>query len=170
MLREGLRPTETDWSESRSCAARKTHAAHAPIAEARTLPLTTTRTTTRTGPDWPCQVKTPGSYDWERSAAKWLRELVPFYASRDPNRIADCVYRLFGSQVEYCTNLVFERRAALDRLHERLLDLNRSIGHPDKIAIIFGRAALRLSKLSHSPTTQYVRSPVFTSEKRLKPA
>ncbi|GAA3832106.1 hypothetical protein ACFS5L_44990 [Streptomyces phyllanthi] len=27
--------------------------------------------------DWPCQVKPPGSYDWERSAAKWLRELVP---------------------------------------------------------------------------------------------
>lgn len=36
-----------------------------------------TLTTTRTRPDWPCQVKTPGSYDWERSAAKWLRELVP---------------------------------------------------------------------------------------------
>lgn len=34
-------------------------------------------TTTRTRPDWPCQVKTPGSYDWERSAAKWLRELIP---------------------------------------------------------------------------------------------
>ncbi|MET9444589.1 hypothetical protein [Streptomyces sp. NPDC006610] len=34
-------------------------------------------TSTRPGPDWPCQVKTPGSYDWERSAAKWLRELVP---------------------------------------------------------------------------------------------
>lgn len=30
-----------------------------------------------TGADWPRQVKTPGSYDWERSAAKWLRELVP---------------------------------------------------------------------------------------------
>ncbi|MEU1414645.1 hypothetical protein [Streptomyces sp. NPDC005731] len=27
--------------------------------------------------DWPCQVKMPGSYDWERSAVKWLRELVP---------------------------------------------------------------------------------------------
>lgn len=39
-------------------------------------------TTTRISPDWPCQVKTPGSYDWERSAAKWLRELVPSrYAS-----------------------------------------------------------------------------------------
>ncbi|MBY8868065.1 MULTISPECIES: hypothetical protein [Streptomyces] len=34
-------------------------------------------TTTRISPDWPCQVKTPGSYDWERSAARWLRELVP---------------------------------------------------------------------------------------------
>ncbi|KAB1139783.1 hypothetical protein F7R91_38675 [Streptomyces luteolifulvus] len=41
-----------------------------------------TLTTTRTRPDWPCQVKIPGSYDWERSAAKWLRELVPArYAS-----------------------------------------------------------------------------------------
>ena len=39
-------------------------------------------TSMRTSPDWPCQVKTPGSYDWERSAAKWLRELVPArYAS-----------------------------------------------------------------------------------------
>lgn len=39
-------------------------------------------TTTRISPDWPCQVKTPGSYDWERSAARWLRELVPArYAS-----------------------------------------------------------------------------------------
>ncbi|GGZ84706.1 hypothetical protein GCM10010389_23780 [Streptomyces echinoruber] len=34
-------------------------------------------TTTRISPDWPCQVKTPGSYDWERSAVRWLRELVP---------------------------------------------------------------------------------------------
>ncbi|MET7287955.1 hypothetical protein [Streptomyces sp. NPDC005573] len=43
-----------------------------------TMPLTSTRV----GPDWPCQVKTPGSYDWERSAAKWLRELIPArYAS-----------------------------------------------------------------------------------------
>ncbi|MEU3982102.1 hypothetical protein AB0F77_18695 [Streptomyces sp. NPDC026672] len=33
--------------------------------------------TTRLSPDWPRQVKTPGSYDWERSAVRWLRELVP---------------------------------------------------------------------------------------------
>ncbi|WP_075779466.1 hypothetical protein [Streptomyces acidiscabies] len=34
-------------------------------------------TTTRLSPDWPRHVKTPGSYDWERSAVKWLRDLVP---------------------------------------------------------------------------------------------
>ncbi|MFC9927655.1 hypothetical protein [Streptomyces sp. NPDC127190] len=44
--------------------------------------MTLTSTRTRISPDWPCQVKTPGSYDWERSAAKWLRELIPArYAS-----------------------------------------------------------------------------------------
>lgn len=28
-------------------------------------------------PDWPCQVKVPGSHDWERTAARWLRDLLP---------------------------------------------------------------------------------------------
>ncbi len=42
--------------------------------EAKTMALTTYSPISS---DWPCQVKTPGSYDWERSAAKWLRELVP---------------------------------------------------------------------------------------------
>lgn len=27
--------------------------------------------------DWPCQVKAPGSHDWERTAARWLRDLLP---------------------------------------------------------------------------------------------
>ncbi|MEU0373336.1 hypothetical protein ABZ070_24320 [Streptomyces sp. NPDC006283] len=34
-------------------------------------------TLTPIGPDWPCQVKTPGSHDWERTAARWLRDLLP---------------------------------------------------------------------------------------------
>ena len=49
----------------------------------------------------------------------WLRELVPFYASSDPNLIVDRVYRLFFSQVEYCTNLIFKERAAVDRMWKR---------------------------------------------------
>jgi hypothetical protein len=42
-------------------------------------------------------------------------------------------------QVEFCDNLIFRRRAALDMLGERLLDANRTIGQPDKITVIFGR-------------------------------
>ncbi|MFZ3474637.1 hypothetical protein ACODT3_02890 [Streptomyces sp. 4.24] len=28
-------------------------------------------------PDWPSQVKRPGNHDWERTATRWLRDLVP---------------------------------------------------------------------------------------------
>ncbi|MCB5167547.1 hypothetical protein LG634_22295 [Streptomyces bambusae] len=28
-------------------------------------------------PDWPCQVKAPGTRDWERTAMRWLRDLLP---------------------------------------------------------------------------------------------
>ena len=45
----------------------------------------------------------------------------------------------FFSQVEYCDNLIFHRRAALDQLGQRLLDANRTIGQPKKISTIFGR-------------------------------
>ncbi|KOU41785.1 hypothetical protein ABT144_08585 [Streptomyces sp. NPDC002039] len=32
---------------------------------------------TALSPDWPCQVKAPGSHDWERTATRWLRDLLP---------------------------------------------------------------------------------------------
>jgi hypothetical protein len=76
--------------------------------------------------------------DIEACAHRGLAQLVPFFTDRE-RRHQGFGYRLFVSQVEYGTNLIFERHAALVRLHERLLDLNRSIGHPDKIAVIFGR-------------------------------
>lgn len=38
-----------------------------------------------------------------------------------------------------CDNLIFHRRAAVDELTERLLDLDCSIGQPKKITMIFGR-------------------------------
>ncbi|MFD3579570.1 hypothetical protein [Streptomyces sp. NPDC058644] len=28
-------------------------------------------------PDWPCQVNPPGTQDWERTAMRWLRDLLP---------------------------------------------------------------------------------------------
>jgi len=69
---------------------------------------------------------------------KWLAHLTPFFTARERQH-AGCQHRLFFSQVEYCDNLIFRRRAALDNLGERLLDANRTIGQPDKITIIFGR-------------------------------
>lgn len=74
----------------------------------------------------------------EACAHRWLAQLVPFFTDHERRR-GGCGHRLFVSQVEYCTNLVFHRRAALDRMSERLLDLNRTIGRPDKLSTVFGR-------------------------------
>jgi hypothetical protein len=104
--------------------------------------------------------------DLEVPLQRWLRDLVPFYASPDPNRISDCVYRLFCSQVEYCTNLIFKDRAALDRVADRLLDLNRSIGRPDKLSTIFGRRITRAYRggLKTQIADHHLGNPVIRSE------
>jgi len=69
---------------------------------------------------------------------KWLAAFTPFFTARE-RREANCQHRLFFSQAEYCDNLIFFRRAAVDELAERLLDMNRTIGQPKKITMIFGR-------------------------------
>jgi len=69
---------------------------------------------------------------------KWLAAFTPFFTEKERQQ-AGCQHRLFFSQVELCDNLIFRRRAALDRLGDRLLDANRTIGQPNKITVIFGR-------------------------------
>jgi hypothetical protein len=71
-------------------------------------------------------------------AHRWLAQLVPTLTAMEQRRHG-YGFRLFVSQVEYCDNLIFHERAALDRLHERLLDANRTIGRPDRLAFIYGR-------------------------------
>jgi hypothetical protein len=73
---------------------------------------------------------------------KWLARLTPFFTASEREH-AGCQHRLFFSQVEFCDNLIFRRRAALDKLGERLLDANRTIGQPNKITVIFGRKITR---------------------------
>jgi hypothetical protein len=80
--------------------------------------------------------------DLARCAQKWLRAFTPFFTPTE-RREAACQHRLFLSQVEYCDNLIFQRRAALDALSERLFDANRTIGQPTKLATIFGRKVTR---------------------------
>jgi hypothetical protein len=78
------------------------------------------------------------AHDIDRCAQKWLRAFTPFFTPTE-RRTASCQHRLFFAQVEYADNLIFDRRAALDALGERLLDANRTIGQPTKLATIFGR-------------------------------
>jgi hypothetical protein len=76
--------------------------------------------------------------DLVKCGQKWLAALTPFFTPRE-RREGGCQHRLFISQAEYCDNLIFFRRAALDGLAQRLLDMNRTIGQPNKITVIFGR-------------------------------
>src|SRR6058998_1676990 len=76
--------------------------------------------------------------DLSRCGRKWLFQLTPFFTERERKQ-AGVEHRLFFSQVEYCDNLIFSRRAAVDQLSQRLLDANRTIGQPNKITVIFGR-------------------------------
>ena len=76
---------------------------------------------------------------------KWLACLTPFFKESE-RKEAGCQHRLFFSQVEYCDNLIFHRRAALDQLGQRLLDANRTIAQPKKITMIFGRKVTKQYK------------------------
>src|SRR5437879_1648573 len=69
---------------------------------------------------------------------KWLNTFTPFFTEKERKQ-AGCQHRLFFAQVEYCDNLIFHRRVALDAMSERLLDANRTLGQPNKITVIFGR-------------------------------
>jgi hypothetical protein len=76
--------------------------------------------------------------DLLRCGQKWLAAFTPFFTAKE-RQYAGCQHRLFFAQVEYCDNLIFHRRAAVDELTQRLLDMNRTIGQPKKITMIFGR-------------------------------
>ena len=83
--------------------------------------------------------------DLLRCAHKWLSRLIPFFSPKE-RREAGCWHQLFFAQVEYCDNLIFRRRTALDELGERLHHANRMIGRPDKLTVIYGR---RVTKQYH---------------------
>lgn len=95
---------------------------------------------------------------------RWLAQLVPFFTP--DQRRHGCGYRLFVSQAEYCTNLIFHRRAALDRMAERLFDLNRTIGRPDKLSTIFGRRITKRYRagLKTQIADYHLANPVIRSE------
>jgi hypothetical protein len=98
---------------------------------------------------------------------KWLARLTPFFTAGERQQ-AGCQHRLFFSQVEFCDNIIFHRRAALDKLGERLLDANRTIGQPDKITTIFGRKVSKRyrGKLQTEIADMKLPNPVIRSHYR----
>ena len=98
---------------------------------------------------------------------KWLARLTPFFTETERKQ-AGCQHRLFFSQIEFCDNLIFHRRAALDKLGERLLDANRTIGQPNKITVIFGRKVTKQyrGKLQTEIEDMNLPNPVIRSHYR----
>jgi len=98
---------------------------------------------------------------------KWLTALTPFFTAQERKQ-AGCQHRLFFAQVEYCDNLIFHRRTALDELGERLLDANRTIGQPNKITTIFGRKVTKKyrGKLQTEIEDMDLPNPVIRSHYR----
>ena len=70
--------------------------------------------------------------------------LTPFFTERERKQ-AGVEHRLFFSQIEFCDNLIFSRRAAVDGLSQRLMDANRTIGQPNKLSVIFGHKISQIS-------------------------
>jgi hypothetical protein len=100
---------------------------------------------------------------------RWLARFTPFFTEQE-RRYAGCQHRLFFSQIEFCDNLIFRRRAALDKLGERLLDANRTIGQPNKITVIFGRKVTKQyrGKLQTEIEDMNLPNPVIRSHYRNK--
>jgi hypothetical protein len=105
--------------------------------------------------------------DLSSCGSKWLARFTPFFSDTE-RRQAGCQHRLFFSQVEFCDNLIFRRRAALDKLGERLLDANRTIGQPNKITLIFGRKVTKQhrGKLQTEIEDMDLPNPVIRSHYR----
>jgi hypothetical protein len=99
-----------------------------------------------------------------RCGHKWINRLIPFFHGQE-RREAGCWHQLFFAQVEYCENLIFRPRAALDELGDRLLDANRNLGRPDKLTIIFGRRVTRQyeGKLQTEIEDLHLGNPVMRS-------
>lgn len=93
----------------------------------------------------------------------WLARLLPYF--NDNDRQLGFRHELFMTQMEYCHNLIFHKQAYVERLFDRLMDANRSVGHPDQLAIYFGRPKLRLDTRTGQTTLRINkdRIPVLTS-------
>jgi hypothetical protein len=81
------------------------------------------------------------SKDLEQPVEAFLAKFCPFFSEAE--REEGYRHQLYMNQMEYCHNLLFHKPAAAQRLFDRLMDANRAMGRPDKLAITFGRKNFR---------------------------
>jgi hypothetical protein len=104
-----------------------------------------------------------GPHDIATAADSWLPQLLPFFSASE--RQQGYCHQWFMTQMEYCHNLVFHQRRSLTQLFDRLLDANRSLGRPDKLAIFFGRPRFRADTRTGQTSVRIsrLRLPVISS-------
>jgi hypothetical protein len=104
-----------------------------------------------------------GPQDLAGPVAAWVARLLPFFSEAERQR--GYRHQLYMTQMEYCNNLIFHKRAAAHKLLERLMDANRSLGHPDKLAVIFGRGKFRADTRTGQTVVKMtkLRTPVISS-------
>lgn len=97
------------------------------------------------------------------SVEAWMPRLLPFFNATE--REQGYRHQLYMTQIEYCQNLIFHKKAALHRLFDRLMDANRELGHPDKLAIVFGRPCFHPDTRTGQTVLKMTetRTPVFSS-------
>src|SRR5216683_7535702 len=94
-------------------------------------------TQTRPAPSQSGETIRPSWHGWRRceQALRYVSG-TPRPAAPTPRTDAGATYSGWAHNAE---TVIFRRRAALDRLGERLFDANRTIGQPTKLTMIFGR-------------------------------
>jgi hypothetical protein len=93
----------------------------------------------------------------------WLAQLLPFFSAEE--RQDGFRHQLRFAQVEYCHNVIFHKQADAQRLFGRLLDANHSLGHPDKLAVVFGRSRCHPDTRTGQTVVKItkLRTPVISS-------
>jgi len=104
-----------------------------------------------------------GPEDILRCVEPWIERLAPVFTLAE--RDLGFRHRFYMTQMEYCHNLIFHKRAMADRLFDRLMDVNRGLGHPDKLAVVFGRPTAKIDTRTGQTVMKItkLRTPVMTS-------
>ncbi|MFD5627631.1 MULTISPECIES: hypothetical protein [unclassified Streptomyces] len=99
--------------------------------------------------DWPCQVKTPGSFDWERSAVRWLRELVPARYASYPTLIKHPVLLARHAQIQV-QHEIRVARTALQTARAELPALGLHEGVIEHTIKLYAAEVLQLQHIARS--------------------